>query len=295
MVYGQNRRETECSACGRFIGSWERCPFCRHFNPKRWPVRLIKYSMPVLTVVGLFLLAAMGRQYGVQPVQIKDLSRKSNYAQVRLAGRISDEIRFHAKDEEGAGGSLEFDLDDGTDVIRVRAYDDVTDELRRAGKIPGVGDQVVVDGSYQYKARRHFIILGSADALQIVREKPATATPIAWLRNPEEKGLAAGQRLKVTGRIEDAKDGPYDRRLWLVDPAGAGIAISISSGLLDAHGAAHPAAVYVAALKVGDVVTCCGSLAQTKGRARTWQLAPAAPDDFAAADESTWRNDNANR
>ena len=86
-----------------------------------------------------------------------------------------------------------------------------------------------------------------------------------------------------------------DRRLWLVDPAGAGIAISISSGLLDAHGAAHPAAVYVAGLKVGDVVTCCGSLAQTKGRARTWQLAPAAPDDFAAADESTWRNDNANR
>ncbi len=252
--------------------------------------------MPILAVLGLFLLSSMGKKYGVQPVQIQDLTRKSNYAQVRLTGRVSDEIRFHSSDQEASGGSLEFEVDDGTDTIRIRAYDDVSDEVQKAGKIPGFGDEVVVDGSYQYKARRHFIILGSADDLQIRREKPEAATPIGWLRNPEEKGLKAAQRLKITGRIEDMKSGAYDRRLWVLDPAGAGTAISISAGMLAAHGPDHPSVKFVEGLKAGDYITCYGSLARSRSRSSQsyWQVAPAAPDDLVAADETAWRNDNGN-
>ena len=295
VVYSQNRRETECSACGRFIGSWERCPFCRHWNPKRWQVRILKYSMPILTVVGLFLLGALGRSFGVQPVKIKDLGRKSNYAQVRLAGRVSDDVRFHAKEEEGAGGSLEFELDDGTDTIRIRAYDDVSAEVQAAGKVPGFGDQIEVIGSYQYKARRHFIILGSAADLQIQREKPETATPLAWIRSARERGLSAGQRVKITGRVQGVFPGTYDRLLVLEDPAGATASVSVSAGVLEARGADDPAVKFIEGLKAGDWVTCIGTLAWKKSRTdKGLQLAPAAPDEVMAADETAWRNDNGN-
>lgn len=251
--------------------------------------------MPVLTVIGLFLLSSLGRTYGVQAVKIKDLSRKSNYAQIRLAGRVSDDVRFHAKEEEGAGGSLEFELDDGTDTIRIRAYDDVSAEVQAAGKIPGFGDQVEVIGSYQYKARRHFIILGSAADLQIRREKPETATPLAWIREARARGLNAGQRVKITGRVQGVWPGAYDRMLVLEDPAGATASVSVSAGVLEARGADDPAVKFIEGLKAGDWVTCIGTLAWKKSRTdKGLQLAPAAPDEVMAADETAWRNDNGN-
>lgn len=294
MVHSQNRKETECQACGRFIGSWERCPFCRHWNPKRWPVRILKYSSPILTVIGLVSLSFLGRSFGVQPVKIKDLNRKANYAQVKLVGRVSDEVRFHASDRDPGSGSLEFEVDDGTDTIRIRAYDDVTEEVQASGKVPGLGDQVEVIGSYQYKARRHFIILGSANDLLIRRDRPEKATPIAWLRDPQARGLQAGQRVKITGRVQDLTVGQYDRRLWVLDPAGIGTAISIPAGVLEVRGEQDPAVRYIAGLKSGDYITCCGSLAQAKTRTHYWQVTPAAADDVAAADEQVWRSDNGN-
>lgn len=294
VVHSQNRKETECSACGRFIGSWERCPFCRHWNPKRWPVRLIKYSTPILAILGLVLLGYMGKTHGVQAVKIKELNRKSNYAQIQLVGHVSGDVRFHASDTDDGSGSLEFELDDGSDTIRIRAYDDVSAEVLAAGKIPGLGDRVELIGSYQYKARRHFIILGSANDLTILREKPETATPIGWLGNPEQNGLKPAQRLKITGRIDDITSGLYDRRLVVADPAGARTAISIPTGVLEMGGAEAPAVKFIEGLKVGDYVTCIGGLTQTKSRLRTWQLSPAAPDELVAADEQTWRNDNGN-
>ena len=310
MVHSQNRHETECSACGRFIGSWERCPFCRHWNPKRWQVRLIKYSTPILAILGLVLLSFLGKTYGVQSVKIKDLNRKSNYAHIRLTGRVSGDIRFHASatatamatdtdaasdTDSSSAGSLEFEVDDGTDTIRVRAYDDVSREVQAAGKIPGFGDQVELIGSYQYKARRHFIILGSPNDLQIRRERPETATPIGWLRTPEEKGLKENQRLKITGRIQNVRSGQYDRSLLLEDPSSIAVPVSLSAGSLDARGADDPAVKFCKGLQVGDYVTCYGTLARSKSRmVRTWQVSPAAPDDLVAADEQAWRHDNGN-
>ena len=299
VVRSQNRQETECSACGRFIGSWERCPFCRHWNPKRWQIRVIKYSTPFLAILGLVLLSFMGKKYGVQPITIKELNRKSNYAQVQLTGRVSDEIRFHAADaateSDSGSGSLEFEVDDGTDTIRVRAYDDVSAEVQAAGKVPGFGDQVVLNGSYQYKARRHFIILGSADDLRIVRETPAAATPIGWFEDTREKGLEVHERVKVTGRVRDIQTGPYGRVLTLEDPAGATVKVSISAGVLEVLGADAPAVKFIAGLKGGDYATVQGALAWPKSRTdRRLLISPAAPDDVMAADEQAWRNDNGN-
>jgi len=132
-------------------------------------VRIIKYSMPILTVLGLIFLGFLGKKYGVQDAQISELGRKSNFAQVVIHGRISDEVRLHsaAKDSPGEASSLEFDVDDGTGILRIRCYEDTVEELLAAGKIPARGDNVRLVGSYQFKAKRAFAILGSAADLTI--------------------------------------------------------------------------------------------------------------------------------
>jgi hypothetical protein len=297
-VLSQNRKETECSVCGRFIGSWEICPFCRHYNPKRWQVRLIKYSSPVLTILGIFLLVFLGRVYGTPEVRVAELGRKANFAQVRIQGRVADEIRFHPAEMESGFGtrSLEFDVDDGTGVIRIRCYEDAFDEIRAADNIPGFGDRIELIGNYQYKARRQFVILSSTHDLRIDREKPAQATPILQVFRPEEYGLSTDQRVKVTGRVKSVEEGVYERTAWIEDPAGVLIPITISKSVLQAYGSANAGTTFFRKLRAGDYISCFGSLAESRTRKdRHWQVVPASPGDIGRSDETAWNNDNAGK
>ena len=286
-----------CSACGRFIGSWEICPFCRHYNPKRWQVRLIKYSSPVLTILGILLLMFLGKVYGISDVNIADLGRKANFAQVRIQGRVSGAIRVHgvdAEDSEMSNRALEFEVDDGTGILRIRCYEDAFDELRAARNIPGPEDRVTLVGNYQYKAKRQFLILSSSCDLQIERSRPAKATPVLHVFRAEEFDLPIGRRVKVTGRVESIEHGLYERTCWVADPQGTKIPINLSKSVLDAYGSSDAGSALWRKLRPGDYVTCVGSLNMSRGRKdRHWQLTPAAPGDMAAADEALWKSDNA--
>ena len=295
-VLSQNQKETECSACGRFIGSWEICPFCRHYNPKRWQVRLIKYTSPFLTILGILLLMHLGKVYGTSDVTISELGRKANFAQVRIQGRVSGEIRVYSADSDSgiSARGLEFEVDDGTGVIRIRCYEDAFDELRAARNIPGPEDCVSLIGNYQFKAKRQFVILSSSSDLQIERTKPEKATPILQVFRAEEYGLPINQRLKVTGRVKSIDDGMYERTCWLLDPDGIAVPVNLSKSALDAYGPADAGAVFCRQLRAGDFVTCFGSLNMSRGRnGRHWQLTPATPGDLFGADEITWKADNA--
>ena len=295
-VRSQNRKETECQVCGRFIGSWEICPFCRHYNPKRWPVRLIKYSSPFLAILGIVWLSFMGKMYGTADVRISELGRRCNFAQVRIEGRVSGPIRVYASDSDSGMNSrgLEFEVDDGTGVIRIRCYADVFDELQATTNIPGPEDHVSLIGNYQYKAKRQFVILSSSSDLKIRRENPEKATPIIHVSRAEEFGLPVNQRVKVTGRVQSIENGLYEWTCSLADPAGIAIPVSLSRGALDAYGPDNADAAFCRKLRVGDYVSCFGSLTMSRGRkGRHWQLTPATSADLFAADENQWKADNA--
>ena len=91
-------------------------------NPKRAAVRALKYLSPVITVLGILLLLWVGKTYGTPAVKIASLGKRNNYAQVSITGKISQDIRFYKSTRsrsEGAG-SLEFMVDDGTGIIKVR-------------------------------------------------------------------------------------------------------------------------------------------------------------------------------
>ena len=91
---------------------------------------------------------------------------------------MCDSIRYYTS-ETRVGGSLEFQLDDGTGIIKVRCYDDVTAELARTRCIPGYGDRVKIQGTYQFKARTDFVILGSAKGIEITRNLAHHTTTLA--------------------------------------------------------------------------------------------------------------------
>jgi hypothetical protein len=288
----QNRAETTCSACGRFIGSWERCPFCRHFNPKRPIVRALKYSTPFLAVLGIVGLAFLGKSYGTPAVKIGSLGRKSNFAQVRIEGRVSADIRFYSADAQGRPSSLEFEVDDGTGLIRVRCYEDAYEEMLAAAKIPAFGDQASLIGNYQYKAKRQFVILSSPEDLRINREMPERATPIRKAINAGWEGLAEGTRLKLTGRVRSRVPGTYDIVWSLEDPKGGRFPVSLSRDVMDACGMSETEGV-AAQMNAGAFVTCFGALERSRDRdSESWQLAPAGPGDLRMADEATWKADN---
>lgn len=238
----------------------------------------------------------LGRVYGISDVSISELGRKANFAQVRIDGRVSGEIRVHAGDtDSGAGGrALEFDVDDGTGIIRVRCYEDAFEELRAARNIPGPEDHVTLVGNYQYKAKRQFLILSASTDLRIQRTRPEQATPISHVFRAEEHGLPINQRLKVTGVVRSIEDGQYERTCWVVDPEGVAIPLHLSKSVLDAYGASDPGAAFWRNLRAGDYVTCYGALNMSRGRnGRRWQLTPATPGDLTGADEKAWKADNA--
>ncbi|HOW97957.1 MAG TPA: hypothetical protein P5567_01070 [Kiritimatiellia bacterium] len=293
LVMSQNPAETTCRACGRYIGSWERCPFCRQFNPKRRIVRLLKYSTPFLTIAGIVLLSHMGRVYGSPTVKISSLGRKTNFAQVRVEGRISGDLRYYPADAKGRNSSLEFEVDDGTGLMRIRCYDDTTEELLKADKIPVFGDRVSLIGNYQYKARRQIMILSAVEDLDIVREKPGEATPIARVVRAFREGLEEGTRLKVTGRIQSRIPSSYDM-VWLIeDEGGNRLAVNLSQDVVKAR-RAEQAGAQLEQMREGSFITCYGALQRYRSQKQSaWQLALAGPEDIQPADEAQWRADNA--
>ncbi len=287
----QNTAETTCASCGRFIASWERCPFCRHFNPKRPIIRLLKYSTPILTILGILLLGHMGRTQGITEVKIAALGRKTNFAQVQIKGRVNEEVRFHAADPESLMGSssLEFEVDDGTGLIRVRCYEEPYENLLAAGKIPGFNDRVAVVGNYQFKAKRQFMILGSPDDVQIERQQPATYTPINQLNDIR---ISEFRRVKVAGRITSAIESAFEIQVWLEDPQGRKAPVSLSPSLLQAYGL-DPDKYIADMLAKDNYITCVGTLDWSKSRkGPSWVLVPAAPADITVADEQTWNKEN---
>ena len=256
---------------------------------------MLKYSTPFIAVAGIVFLSFLGRIYGTPSVKISNLGRKTNFAQVRVEGRVSGDLRYYPADAKGRNSSLEFEVDDGTGLMRVRCYDDTTEELQAADRVPVFGDRVSLIGNYQYKARRQIMILSAAEDIEITRERPENATPIWKAVNAYREGLAEGTRLKITGRIQSRIPGSYDMVWLLEDPQGARIAVNLSQDVLKAR-RLDKAGGILEEMRTDRLVTCYGALQRYRSQKQSsWQLVLAGPDDLQTADESTWKTDNAGR
>lgn len=294
----QNHEQTHCKSCGRYIGALELCPYCRTFNPKRLVVKLIKYLSPVISVLGLFVLYYIGLHYGNPEVKLDQLSKRSNFAQVKVNAEVSAVPRYYAAQGKGenAGGSFEFEIDDGTMAMLARCYDDATGELVRAKKIPALGDKVTVRGSFQYKGKGGFIIIGSDNGLEINRVMPekATALKIMAQKEIDKTGLKPHERVKISGKISEIKSSRYEFALKLDDMAGNIVTAVIPISALQISGQVkEDVSEFKFNYKEGDFVTLSGAL-EKRGRRgyEYFAVIVPAPEDILKSSEENVKKDN---
>ncbi|MBI3272924.1 MAG: hypothetical protein HYZ53_28305 [Planctomycetes bacterium] len=294
VVYGANRAETQCPGCGLYVGPVERCPACGGRAPKRWPIRALKYGSPVLALAGLFALVAFARAAGDPEVKIERLDARMNFARVRIRGKVAGPPRLYESrsGSEDAAGSLQFMIDDGTGILRVRSYDAVTRELMQAGKVPAMGDEVAVVAPYQHRAQGDLLLLDSALALTLQREEPAAARPLGDVVRTADRKRDEGKRVRLTGRVSGPPQfGVGNVRFRLEDPLKRRISVHCPEDMLKLYGAATDARHWGGIPSSGEYLSVTGAL-DYDDFTRQWILLLASPGDLRPADEATWKADN---
>jgi len=157
--------ETVCPNCGRYVGAYEKCPYCGAPIPKRMSIKIFRYGSLILSIIGLFILFLIAREKEIPLIKVEDISPTMNFAYVRIKGRVIRYPKFDTKLK-----SLSLSVNDGTGDIFVKAYRVVGDKLYKTGKIPSIGDIIDVQGTLR--------IRGSQKSLTInIPEKVKISTP----------------------------------------------------------------------------------------------------------------------
>ncbi len=188
---------SHCPSCGRFVGPYEACPYCGARQAPRVSLRAVKWGALLLATVGLALLWVAAARAPLPHISIQQAAATMNFAYVEIAGQV---IRSPTYNPDSR--SLSFIVDDGTGQMRVWAFRDVVDELRAAGRIPGLGDRVTVAGTLRVREEDVSLTLNVPEHLEIGR---ATA---------EERAIGsittadALRRVRVRGQVWDVRE-PY--------------------------------------------------------------------------------------
>lgn len=152
--------EVICPKCRRYVGSLERCPYCKARVPTRLPVRILKWGGLALAIFGiLFLYVDLHTTRIIvketPKVYIHDLTPMMNYANVYITGKATF-VKFY--DYDNTLGMYICDLDNENAEIYVRIYDTETKRLIEMEKqrlaqnspdpkFPAAGDILTVRGT----------------------------------------------------------------------------------------------------------------------------------------------------
>jgi len=176
----------------------------------------------------------MGNVRGDPAVHITDLGRRTNFAQIRLQGTMASDLRFFPSQmgSQRGQGTLEFRLDDGTGILKIRAYEDVTQEIVALGRVPSPGDLLKVRGTYQYKARSDFVIIGSASSLEIVPADTTVTTSLEAISEMAPK-IRDGEIIQVPAVVEQVRLDRYDLVYLIGDGTGEQVDVVLSLSVLE--------------------------------------------------------------
>ncbi|MBN1248174.1 MAG: hypothetical protein JXC32_10990, partial [Anaerolineae bacterium] len=187
-----------CGSCGRFIGPYDRCPYCGARTGQRLALRTVKLTAVGLGTLGLALLWWLARSVEIPTISVHEASSLMNFGYVRLSGHI---VRNPTYDAES--GYLGFWLADETGEAYISAYREVTEDLLANGVIPAVGDAASVAGTLRIREDHVALTLNVADHLAL--ERP-DAIP---LKAGEITVLDEGTRVRLVGEVLRVYE-PYD-------------------------------------------------------------------------------------
>jgi DNA/RNA endonuclease YhcR with UshA esterase domain len=188
---------SQCPSCGRFVGPYEVCPYCGARQAPRLSLRAVKWGAILLATVGLALLWIAAARAPLPHISIQQAAATMNFAYVEIAGQVVRSPTYNPDSR-----SLSFTVDDGTGQMRVWAFRDVVDELRAAGRIPGLGDRVTVAGTLRVREEDVSLTLNVPEHLDILR--PAAEDRAIRSITADD----ALRRVRVRGQVWDVRE-PY--------------------------------------------------------------------------------------
>lgn len=269
--------EVICPDCKRYVGTFERCPYCGARVPTRLSFRLIKWGGLAVAICGiLFLYVDLHTTRLVvqdsPTVEISEITPVMNFAQVYIQGKATfvkyyDDTRF-------LGMSV---ADENGNNLFVRAYDAETLKLigmekRRLAendpkpKFPAVGDIVTVRGQLRIRPDFYMMILQYGEGLTIKRPKANRVTIEYMVKNKENFGEF--ERLEIGGKVLSIYDLTSKGRKWatgltIYELSSEAETSVIISTILEKFGRTLEA-------KIGDMIRVKGAFQLHYGTPQLW-------------------------
>ncbi len=182
-------KEVICPSCFRFVGTYEKCPYCGAEVFKRISVRAFRWGSLLFAFIGLFLLWMAARGIKAPLKKIHELKPTMSMGLVRIDGRVTNQPRLHPE-----WGSLYVQLDDGTGVVAINAYKEVATEIAKTG-LPQQGDSISVQGMVRFQS--------GGSAPKLLCQAPQHLTFIKKAARPQD-----AKQFKIN-EVKEAMKGQY--------------------------------------------------------------------------------------
>ena len=198
-----------CPNCGQFMGPVNMCPYCRTKVKDRISIKTMKSVSLLISVFGIALLLVWANLKDDNEMNIGDITKKQNYAYLEIEGRVVEDSRYDfiiSDTGEILPNSISFKIDDGTGLLDVRTYQEVTKELIREKKIPVNGDWVKVVGNVNFRGDYKAMTLQSVDQLKIIKETPSPITiDDIFNKGENDTGIKHGKMVSLEGVFPGGK------------------------------------------------------------------------------------------
>ncbi|HOO76892.1 MAG TPA: hypothetical protein PK636_02290 [bacterium] len=183
--------ETLCPSCGRFVGAYEKCPYCGAELKKRMSLILWKRIAVFGTLLGLAVMWYAASRMEPAEVQIGEIGETFNNAIVTVEGVVVSRKLYADR------GMIMLRIADGSGTIGAMSYKGLP-EFQKLGNLPRVGDKVRTVGQIQIDAKYGKSLgLNLPHRLAILEAEEAQSTAVSQLRES-----LVNRRVAVEGAVK---------------------------------------------------------------------------------------------
>ncbi len=188
---GDASEETVCPSCGRFVGAYEKCPYCAATLHKRMSLLIWKRIAVGGTILGLLIMWFAATRMTPALVQIGEIQETYNNAQVTIRGTVVDRRLDHDR------GSISITIADETGAIGARSFSALP-RFQELGNVPRIGDRIETVGTIQISAVYGTSLnLDLPERMKIEESPEPTRTEISRLREADVYNLVT-----LTGMVK---------------------------------------------------------------------------------------------
>ncbi|MDO8734001.1 MAG: hypothetical protein Q7K21_02435, partial [Elusimicrobiota bacterium] len=133
--------DASCPSCGKFVGPYEKCPYCQADLKKRLSLKLVKRLSVIGSIVGLLMLWYASKMQEIPVVKISSITERMNNALVEVNGSIVG-ARF-----DETKNNFSYTVADETGKMKLNGFNALTDFKKVFGdNMPQEGDKIRVVG-----------------------------------------------------------------------------------------------------------------------------------------------------